>query len=99
VSPYIELGPSNMREHKTVDANGKSVSVGSLVRVLTIDASAFVELDKTDRERVQSMLNQVFAVYEVDPYGRAWVEKWWHERSTQATSHSLALDPQHMEVC
>lgn len=88
-----------MRERTTVDANGKSVGVGSLVRVLAIDESAFVKLEKEECERLQSMLNQVFSVYEVDPYGRAWVEKWWHEGSTHATSHSLALDPQHMEAC
>jgi L-arabinose isomerase len=83
----------------TIDAHGNTVDVGTLVRVLAIDASAFTELDETNRERVQSMLNQKLAVYEVDPYGRAWVEQWWHEGSAHATSHSLALDPHQMEVC
>lgn len=88
-----------MRDHSTVDAHGNTVEVGTRVRVLALDDSAFDGLDETSRERVLSMLRQELAVYEVDPYGRAWVEQWWHEGSAHATSHSLALDPQQMEVC
>jgi L-arabinose isomerase len=88
-----------MRNQSTVDAHGNTVDAGTRVRVLAIDDSAFAELDETNRERVRSMLRQELAVYEVDPYGRAWVEQWWHEGSAHATSHSLALDPHQMEVC
>jgi hypothetical protein len=88
-----------MHNQSTVDTHGNTVDLGTSVRVLAIDESAFAELDETSRDRVLSMLSQVLAVYEVDPYGRAWVEQCWHEGSAHATSHSLALDPQHMEVC
>ena len=88
-----------MSERGTVDINGKAVGVGTCVRVLAIDESVLADLDSIARARILSMPSQSLPVYEVDPYGRAWVEQWWREDSAHSTSHSLALEPQHMEVC
>ncbi|MBB5204869.1 hypothetical protein HNQ51_002183 [Inhella inkyongensis] len=82
----------------TLDRSGRSVGVGSFVRVLTIDPEVFVNTEREEVPRIQSMLGEVLEVYEVDQWGRAWVEKWWHEGEGQSTSHSLALDPQDMEL-
>lgn len=82
----------------TVDAHGRPVVAGTTVRVLSIDDTLLAELEAAARERVLSMRGQCFAVYEVDGYGHAWVERWWHERSGEALSHSLALRPQQMEA-
>ena len=68
------------------------------MRVIEISPSVLEPLDPPEMSRVQSMLGEVFSVYEVDLYGRAWVEKWWHEGEEHSTSHSLALGPQEMEV-
>ena len=88
-----------MSEQGTVDIHGKAVRVGTCVRVLAIDESVLANLDSMARARVLSMLSQSLPVYEVDPYGRAWVEQWWREDANHSTSHSLALEPHHMEVC
>jgi len=81
---------------EVLDKNGRAVSVGSRVRVLSIPPLA-PDLDEDERGRVTSMLGEEFEVYEVDAYGRAWVEKWWHSGTDSATSHSLALESNEME--
>lgn len=84
--------------HHTKDRFGSPVKEGTRVRVMEISPSVLEQLDLQEISRVQSMLGEVFSVYEVDSYGRAWVEKWWHEGEELLTSHSLALDPHDMEI-
>jgi hypothetical protein len=82
----------------TTDRTGATVTVGTVVRVLAIRPSVLERLTEQESARVQSMLGKAFTVYEVDRWGGAWVEQWWHESEDQATSHSLALAPTEMEV-
>ncbi|WP_162932652.1 hypothetical protein [Solimonas sp. K1W22B-7] len=72
----------------TKDRDGNSIVVGSHVQVLSVPA---LDFEPDEAERVQSMLGDVLEVYEIDLYGQAWVEKWWHLDSGESTSHSLAL--------
>lgn len=78
------------------DKDGTAVTVGAYVRVLAIPPLD-QDLEEEEVARVKSMLGEVFEVYEVDAYGRAWVEKWWHIGSESSTSHSLALESSDME--
>jgi hypothetical protein len=48
--------------------------------------------------RIQSMLGEILEVYEVDPSGRAWVEKWWQLADGSSASHSIALESHEMEL-
>jgi hypothetical protein len=80
------------------DRNGAVVKVGSRVRVLAIRPSVLAPLDADEIERLQSMKGEVFEVYEVDPFGGAWVVKWWHLEGGNSLSHSLSLAPAEMEV-
>jgi len=82
----------------TQDHMGALVTEGTIVRVLHISPSIFDALDTQEKEQIESMLGEEFSVYEVDQHGCAWVEKWWHEDETHASSHSLALEPSDMEV-
>lgn len=66
-----------------------------IVRVHEVDLD---ELEPLERERVLSMVGIELPVYEVDQWGRAWVEKWWHEGPEHSTSHSLALESVDMEA-
>jgi hypothetical protein len=88
-----------MSGQRAVDINGNIVKVGDFVRILAIEESVLADIDPKSQARVLSMINQNLAVYEVDQYDRAWVEQWWHEDSSNSTSHSLALDSQHIELC
>lgn len=84
--------------YSTADRNGLAVATGTRVRVVDISSSVLDRLETAERERVLSMVGEIFAVYEVDEWGGAWVEKWWHETDDQASSHSLGLRPFEMEV-
>jgi hypothetical protein len=81
---------------EVLDKKGRTVSVGARVRVLSIPPFD-PDLGEDEVARVNSMLGEEFEVYDVDAYGRAWVEKWWHTGSDSATSHSLALESNDME--
>ncbi|WLQ15673.1 hypothetical protein O5O45_07060 [Hahella aquimaris] len=80
------------------DINGKEVIVGSRVKVLEIDMSVTEGLSENEVIDIKSMLDDVLEVYEVDEYGRAWVEKWWDRGDGRSESHSLALESKQMEV-
>ena len=81
---------------EVLDKNGKVVTVGTRVRVLSIPALD-PEMETSEMDRINSMLGEELEVYEVDAYGRAWVEKWWHTGADTSTSHSLALESNDME--
>jgi hypothetical protein len=58
--------------------------------------------DRLSREEwteLQTMVGEVFTVYEIDEYGAAWVEKQWlNKEGKYSHGHSYALDPHEMEV-
>ena len=87
-----------MADHRTTDSAGQPVRIGTVVRVTHIDESTLEPLSRLERNRVLSMMGETFKVYEVDEWGRAWVEKWWHEGGDMADSHSLGLEPQQILV-
>lgn len=81
-----------------VDRNGTPVRVGSMVRVVSLSGEWFEKLPDDEKCAVQSMIGEVFAVEEIDEYGRPWVEKWWYEDDeNHCRSHSVALEPHEME--
>jgi hypothetical protein len=90
---------SEAAEYSTTDRNGHAVATGTRVRVVSVAPSVLDRLEAPERERVLSMVGEIFGVYEVDEWGGAWVEKWWHESDDKAFSHSLGLKPSEMEVC
>ncbi len=72
--------------------------MGSKVRVLEIDKNTIDFLPQEERKMLASMLNEVLSVYEVDEYGRAWVEKVWDQGDGKFEIHSLGLESEHMEL-
>jgi hypothetical protein len=82
----------------TTDRNGLPVKAGTRVRVVAVPESVLDRLEPSERLRVQSMCGETFEVYDVDEWGGAWVEKWWHESDDRSVSHSLGLRPAEMEV-
>jgi hypothetical protein len=87
-----------MADLTTMDSAGQPVRAGTFVRVTHIHESTVEPLSQQERDRVLSMLGETFEVYEVDEWGQAWIEKWWHEGEDRADSHSLGLEPQQMLV-
>ncbi len=80
------------------DRNGRPVNVGSLVRIIHIDEAVIKSLPENEKQNVESMLNQVFEVYEIDEYEQAWVEKKRHYGEEKIESHSLGLSSQEIEL-
>ncbi len=81
------------------DKYGRSVVVGSRVRILELSSSFLASLPLDEIEDVRSMIGEVFEVYEIDEYGSPWVEKVWnYPDKGQCSSHSLALDANEMEL-
>jgi hypothetical protein len=80
------------------DRNGKTVCVGSRVRVLSIDPGVLDPLSEEERICVESMLNEILEVYDIDEYDQAWVDKCWECEGGVIESHSLGLSAEEMEL-
>ena len=81
------------------DRHGRTVAVGSRVRVVAISQSLIDVLPEGEKEDVKSMVGDVLEVYEIDSHGAPWVEKGWPSESGKTyRSHSVALDSSEMEL-
>jgi hypothetical protein len=81
-----------------VDRLGKSIAVGTRVRVLKITPFLKDSVPPEEWDDLQTMVGEVFPVCEVDEYGWPWVEKWFESKEEGSYCHSLALAPDEMEV-
>lgn len=82
-----------------IDRTGRTVKVGSKVRLLRLSGKWFDELPADEKEDVSSMIGDVFFIEEVDDYGHAWIRKSWpDEEGGRCHSHSIALEPDEMEL-
>jgi hypothetical protein len=80
------------------DRNGRVVQVGTRVRVLEITPSLQATVPANEWQELQEMLGQVLTVYQIDEWGKPWVEKWWYPPGEGSFCHSLSLDSHEMEV-
>ena len=81
------------------DRNGNEVQVGTRVRLLSLSRGWVDDLPRDEKDRVLSMIGEVFEVEEIDEYGQPWVRKSWpNEAECTCQSPSIALDPHEMEV-
>ena len=85
--------------HQPKDKHGCPVVLGARVRLLELSASFLESLPSDEIEDVRSMIGVVFEVEEIDEYGQPWVRKSWpNEREGTCRSHSIALDPNEIEL-
>ena len=81
------------------DKFGRTVRVGSKVRIVELSPSFLASLPDDEREDVRSMIGEVFNVDEIDAYGCPWVGKGWSDAASgKYRGHSIALDPHELEV-
>lgn len=81
------------------DRNGRSVMVGTRVRIVGLSESLLGSLPEDEVDDVRSMIGEIFEVTEIDQYGHAWVGKgWMNDEQDRYRGHSVALDPEEMEV-
>lgn len=87
--------PSTPRQ--PIERNGTLVRVGSQVRILSLSGDWYDQLPLDERERVASMIGEVFQIEEIDAHGQPWVcKRWPNEDEGTCQSHSVALEPQEM---
>jgi hypothetical protein len=80
------------------DCCGRPVDVGTRVRLLNLAPFLKRGLPPDEYQELDTMVGQVFDVYQVDEYGAARVEMLWYDKEGESHSHSLALAPNEMEV-
>ena len=79
------------------DRNGKPVTVGARVRLVTLSGTWVENLPQEERADVTSMIGAVFTI-EIDEDGDVWVERRWNDGSGVSHGHSIRLDPHEMEL-
>jgi hypothetical protein len=82
-----------------IDKNGREVNIGTKVRLLSLSGQWFDELPADEKLLVMSMIGEVFIIEEIDSYGQPWVKKSWLDAENgTCKSHSIALEPNEIEV-
>ena len=82
-----------------LDKHGNLVSVGQRVRILKLSGDWFDNLPVDERIDVESMIGEIFPIEEIDEHGQPWVRKSWpNETEGICHSHSIALEPDEMEL-
>ena len=81
------------------DRSGNIVYVGARVRLLQLSGEWFDKLPPDEKQDVLSMIGEIFEIEEIDEYGHPWIRKSWpNEEEGTCNSHSIALEPNEMEV-
>lgn len=81
------------------DKHGNAVRVGARVRLLGLSGRWLDELPQDEKLDVMSMVGEIFEIEEIDEFGHPWVRKSWpDEAEGRCRSHSIALEPQEMEL-
>jgi ureidoglycolate lyase len=96
----VELAASFTIEtvRRPVDRNGRPVSVGDRVRVLSLSGDWFDQLPEDERTDVASMIGEIFPVDDIDEWGQAWVGKGWPDEAAGTwRGHTVALEAAEFE--
>ena len=81
------------------DKFGRVVQVGACVRLLSLTGDWLDNLADDARQRVLSMVGDVFKVEEIDEYGHPCIERWFEDEDTLVRHcHWIALDSDEMEL-
>ena len=81
------------------DRNGNIIRIGARVRLIALSGKWLDELSDDEKQDVLSMIGEVFEVEEIDEHGHPWIRKSWpNETVGTCHSHSIALEPQEMEL-
>ncbi|WP_374481912.1 hypothetical protein [Zoogloea sp.] len=76
------------------DRNGRAVTVGEHVRILSVSPDP--DMDEDELDMIMFMVGAISEVEKIDEEGRAWVTMWWNCVETTAVS-SVGLFPHEME--
>jgi hypothetical protein len=75
------------------------VILGAKVRLLKLGDWVRQRLPADEIAELETMVGDVFEVWLIDEYDVAWIEKqWFRPNGSLSHSHTLALDPDEMEL-
>lgn len=83
---------------ESIDRVGRTVRVGSKIRILGFAQVLLDSLLPDDRLYILEMIGEVFEVNEIDEAGLAWVNKQWKVGDGDIESHEIGLAPFEMEL-
>jgi hypothetical protein len=81
-----------------LDRLGNQVDIGDFVRLLAIQPSILRNLPSDEKADVASMLGQVLNVFDVYDDGLVWVSLSWDRGDGTIELHSIAVDPESIEL-
>ncbi len=84
--------------NRTTDRDGRTIEVGSTIRLLSVESGLLDSLAPDERDQVTSMVGNEYVVQEVDEYGYAIVEQVWQTSPGESTSHAIAVAPAEMSL-
>lgn len=90
----VEQGDASADGH-AVDANGQSVLIGDRVWVVSLPPLDLDDDAVESQLHLESMIGESLVVYDVDEWGRAWVQK-EASQGNLIDVHSLALEAANM---
>lgn len=76
------------------DKHGNAVKLSAPVRLWSLSGQWVKELPAEEKNDVIAMIGQIFAVEEVDEYGKSWPD----EVEGKCRSHADALEPDEMQI-
>lgn len=94
--PHVSLHMEDAPETK--DRNGRTVRLGSRVRIVHLSQEFLNSLPEDERPLVLEMLGNIFEVDEIDSHGSAWVTKCWDRRDGTYDAHGIGLSCSEMEL-
>ena len=80
-----------MEDITTVDTNGRTVRIGSLVKIVDLQMELFDFLEPNEIEDIRSMIGETFPVEDISSTGLVTVTKCFNRGPGQHESHTLSL--------
>lgn len=80
-----------------VDRNGKTVEIGSFVRLLNFNSRFLERLPEDEKIKLNSMLNDILEVYNIEEGRIISVMKTWDYGNGHTESHALGVSSDDIE--
>ena len=87
-----------MTKFTTCDNDGHEVCIGDSIRILSLDMDVFDFLQESERDDIQSMINEVFEVEEIYKSGTAKITKRFNRGRGRSETHNITLLPMQFQL-
>lgn len=81
------------RGREPLAARDRGGSGGARVRLLDLAGPWLDDSLQAEKNRVPSIIGEVFDIEEIDENGNPWISEWWRDEDGRCHSRSIALEP------